>query len=230
MALSAPTDLDEVADGSSGTSLTSNSVSPTGDALLVAAGTWLGNRDVTSLTDTLSGTGSWTIIQAKETGENAGAFIAYAILGSSPGSGTVTVTWTDSVVKRYITLQEFTGYNTSTPVPQNKSNTGTGASLTVTLDSTPASTSCVLGCVCDSDNDTGITEGSGFTPINDDHSSTGGGSETWSQSQYDLAGADTTCDWSGLFSVGNCGVAIEVAEAGGASVRLTAPLPLFYNP
>lgn len=218
MALASPTHLSTTSDTSNDATITSASISPTGGALLVIGGTsFAATQSVSTVTDSFTGTGTWTIRQASQTGgspsrESVG-FIAYAVLGSTPGGGTVTVTFSSSSRDKTLGVIEVTGQDTTTPVPQWQSNTGTGASLIVTLDSTPASTSMVIGCVGDRGTNNPVN-GSGFTEISQQATD-----DVVHDMQYDLTNADTTCDWTSfLGGAANAAIAIEVAEqAAGAS-------------
>ena len=91
-------------------------------------------------------------------------------------------------------------------------------SLEITLDSSPASGSLVLGAIGGGVGTTSsaATSGSGFTELADTRVGTTG--VTSCAVQYDNGGADTTCDWS-LSNYGQTitGIALEIAAASGAS-------------
>lgn len=216
--LSAPTLLDAATNTSTGAdSITTASVSPTGDSLLVVA--WMNNGpdsdDVlaSSVSDTFTGTGTWTIAtQIRHyASESVVCGIAYAQAGGSPGSGTVTVNFTNGGARKVVHLMEVTGHNTSSPVAQSATNSNdTSSTLTVTLGATPDAASLVIASL-GTDEYTGGTEGAGFTSLSNDAA----GSDIALHTQYDLAGADTTADWSGLTSSSsneNAGVAIEISD------------------
>ena len=244
MALGTPTLLDTTTESSNDSSITSGSISPTGDALLIVAmvtRTSGGSRAVTGVSDTLTGTGSWTI--DVQTVGTASGYVDVALCtakaGSSPGSGTVTVTLSGNSARKCLHVAEITGQDTSTPVQQTKSNTGSGATLSITLDSSPASDSCVMGCNGDAlsgvSGDT--TPGANYMELADSNLAQGAGN-VQNEVEYDLTPTSTTVDWSGLESINNAGVAIEInaagAPAGGDSLAPFGNLrkrkfqPLFY--
>jgi len=215
MALSTPDLLDTITFGVSDTEFTSNSITPTGGALLIVGVTMGVGGSVSftaSIDDTLADTGSWS--QVTELIDIGSATlresIFYAVLGSSPGSGTVTVTTTASISRVGIHVIEITGQDAS-PVAQNKTNTGTASTLTVTLDSTPETDSCVIGVVGAGVGTNDIGFGSGFTEIAD--TTIGASGQHKIQSQYDQDNADTTCDWSNLPTTYSAGCAIEISAA-----------------
>lgn len=214
MALSTPTTLNTTTSTGSSGSFASGSISPTGGALLIAIiGTQVGSASpsqITSVTDTLTGTGSWTVINSTQGFGCVG--LAYAVAGGSPGSGAVTVNVSPNSARTVLTIVEVTGQH-ATPVPQNATNGGTSSTLTVTLGSTPTSTSMVLAAVNSRASTNDITEGTGFTELSETTST--GTNNTDLQVQYDLTSADTTADWSNLNTSANAGVAIEIAEASG---------------
>ena len=115
---------------------------------------------------------------------------------------------------------EVTGHNTTSPVTQYKtySSDATPTSPEITLDSSPASGSLVLGAIGGGVGTTSsaATSGSGFTELADTRVATTG--VTSCTVQYDNGGADTTCDWS-LSNYGQTitGIALEIAAASGAS-------------
>jgi hypothetical protein len=195
------------------------SISPTGGALLVVGVAVLKAGDdpgAISVSDTFSGTGAWSLHSQVLSGNSRmRVVIATARAGATPGSGTVTVAVTGTGTNWVVFVEECTGQSTSAPVPQSKSNLGTGiTTLTVTLDSTPAATSMVVGMIGDAcGSDTDITAGTGFTELSEAAASA---VTLQAQDQRDLTGAATTCSWSncsGTGASGLAGVAIEIAEA-----------------
>lgn len=224
MALSSASNVGTATSTANTTTVTTGTLSPTANALLIVtnAGRHNASMTISSVTDTFTGTGSWTLYQAElfDGSRYVRTLVAVAQAGSSPGSGTVTVTYSANVARKAIALDEVTGHDTSTPVVQNNSNSGTGATLTVTQSGTPASTSLMWGGIGDAD--AGATTGvadANYTE-NFDIDSGGGGTQITLQGMYDLVSADTTTDWDSLASINNVGVAIEIAEAGGG-VTLT---------
>lgn len=176
-----------------------------------------GDISISSVTDTFTGTGSWTIVQDSNTSEqqNTG-FIAYATLGGTPGSGTVTVNVVNNAMRTVIDVYEVTDHD---GVSQSATNTGTATTLTVTFSGSPASDSLVFAAVGSrTDADPDVTPGTDFTELGEVFSA-GTFRQAHVQCQYDAAGADTTSDWSTLPTRANIGIAIEIAAAAVASAR-----------
>lgn len=219
--------LASIASSTTTNTFTTGSFSPTGGALLLVSGNVLatgGGLTISSVTDTFSGTGSWTIVQLRATDfqDNTG-FIAYATLGSTPGSGTVTVNTSVNSIRTTVDVYEATGQDATTPVVQSKTGSGTADTLSLTLDSTPAADSLVFAAVATrSSSDPDITPGSNFTELGE-ISSGGTFAQANIECQYDAASATTTVDWSTLPTITNVGVAIEIAAAAGGGESL-API------
>ena len=220
--------LAQIASTSTTNTWTTSSFSPTGNALLVVSGSLLNTTlepAVSSVTDTFTGTGSWTIVQASNTTiQQHVGFIAYALLGSSPGSGTVTVNTSNNAIRTAVDVYEVTSVNTSAPVTQSKTGTGTSATPSITLDSTPATDSLVFGALSSrATSDPDITPGSNFTELGEVYSS-GGVAQAHIQTEYDAASATTTVDWSNAPTISNVMVGIEIAAAasgGGRRIFIT---------
>lgn len=220
MPFGTPTELDvAVANGPS--SIVSDTIAPSANALLLAACMIVdaspGTAEGASCADTLSGTGSWTTVGPFNITSDNGRYVSvtlfYAIAGSSPGSGTITITYTEGASRSVAIFNEVTGHDPTTPVAQSAGNTGLGTTLTVTLGGSPASDSMVFGFVADEYwPSANITPGSGFTELSEIGSG-GPSARVDGQSQYDIDSADTTCDWSTLDDFGNAGIAVEISIA-----------------
>jgi hypothetical protein len=146
MALSIPTLLATATVQNSGgtASLATGSVSPASDCLLIVAGNDdSGVGETFTMSTTLANVGTWTVIPLNYTGVDF-AYIAYAKVTGAPGSGTVTTTYTQGPDSAQFQLFSVTGHNTTTPVQQNKTASGTADPATITLTSTPAATSEVF--------------------------------------------------------------------------------------
>lgn len=213
----------------SANSIATGSLSPTGNALLVV---FLGARSGVTTTmsspavaDTFTGTGAWSVHQLAQTGgasHSTHLYVATAQAGSSPGTGTITASWSlssGSTTRRVLAPLEVTGFNTAAPVTQSNKNSGTGATLTVTLSGSPVSTSLVLGAVA-SVNASGADPSSvDFTELSD--TSAGAAPELTLEIMYDSADADTTAEWESLGSQSE-GAAVEIAvtTGGGAATAV----------
>lgn len=225
MALGTPTHLDAVSAANSQSSLASNSVSPSANALLlvsVGAGGSSADDFTFSIADTLAGTGSWTqvsLIATAATGRTYRLAVFYARAGSTPGSGTVTVTASSAQLRWAMRTAEVTG-QAETPGAQSKTGSGTDTSLSLTLDATPAADAMVFGAVVSVADSDGITPGTNYTELGETDS--GSSNNARLQTQYDLDDATTTCDWSGLNTSVNLGVAIEIVPASeGTQISVT---------
>ena len=223
MAISNPTLLDtqtlQTAD-----QLNSASISPSANALLVIVHTVLASSG-SGWTDAVSDSfganlGDWTSIGVEIDGAaTVHMWLHYAQCGATPGSGTVSVD-PSAGGRQVMFVLEVTGHNTTSPVTQYKtySSDATPTSPEITLDSSPASGSLVLGAIGGGVGTTSsaATSGSGFTELADTRVATVG--VTSCAVQYDNGGADTTCDWS-LSNYGQTitGIALEIAAASGAS-------------
>jgi len=223
MAISNPTLLDtqtlQTAD-----QLNSASISPSANALLVIVHTVLASSG-SGWTDAVSDSfganlGDWTSIGVEIDGAaTVHMWLHYAQCGATPGSGTVSVDPSGGT-RQIMFVLEVTGHNTTSPVTQYKtySSDATPTSPEITLDSSPASGSLVLGAIGGGVGTTssGATSGTGFTELADTRVATVG--VTSCAVQYDNGSADTTCDWS-LSNYGQTitGIALEIAAASGAS-------------
>ena len=225
MALSAPTQLTNLESAvAAGNQTTASVAVSTGDLVIVAAA--LNGADaftVTSLTNSAGfAVDAWTKHEDElATNTNQLRCVVWTAQVTSGGTGTVTVTVSVGDLGRWnVQVFSVTGHNTSTPVAQSETaQQGAGASLTVTLGSSPAATSMVMGFLAQEGAVQGtVTPGSGFTELYDTDQGSGGTAAAL-QSQYDLAGADTTCDWSNLTSGNKAAIALEIAEAGGGARR-----------
>jgi hypothetical protein len=223
MAISNPTLLDtqtlQTAD-----QLNSASISPSANALLVIVHTVLASSG-SGWTDAVSDSfganlGDWTSIGVEIDGAaTVHMWLHYAQCGATPGSGTVSVD-PSAGGRQVMFVLEVTGHNTTSPVTQYKtySSDATPTSPEITLDSSPAAGSLVLGAIGGGVGTTSsdATSGTGFTELADTRVATVG--VTSCAVQYDNGGADTTCDWS-LSNYGQTitGIALEIAAASGAS-------------
>ena len=197
-----------------------------GELIIVsaAAGNAPGAPATLSISD--SDSHSWT---EHENLTGAGDFTVrhkvWSTIAASATSITVTVTASaeNGMARFSILVVGITGAHATTPVPQSEQNGNTGsATLVVTLASTPANRSAVIAFVACQDG-TNVAPGSGFTELHE--GATASAPDIRMQSMYDLTGADTTADWSGLPSTFATGIAIEVAEAGGGGPPSAQPIP-----
>jgi len=135
-------------DTANNTNITSGSVSPTGDALLLVMYAGNGGHTISSFSTTLSTSGGWYGPYTVDQGTNTVAIGAIK-LASTPGSGTVSATLSSKTNRKAIQLAEATGYDTTTPLLNTTSNTATGSSTTPSVTLTSVDTgNTTFGAVC----------------------------------------------------------------------------------
>ena len=155
--------------------LNSASISPSANALLiivhcVEASSGSGWTD--SVSDSFGANlGDWTSVDVEIDGAvSVHMWMHYAQAGATPGSGTVSVDPSAGDMQIMFVL-ELTGHNTTSPVTQYKtySSDATPTSPEITLDSSPASGSLVLGAIGGGPgtDSSGATSGTGFTELAD---------------------------------------------------------------
>ena len=195
MAISNPTLLDTQT-LQTGFQLNSASISPSANALLVIVHTVLaakGSGWTDSVTDSFGANlGDWTSIGVEIDGAaTVHMWLHYAQCGATPGSGTVSVDPSGTTGRQIMFVLEVTGHNTTSPVTQYKtySSDATPTSPEITLDSSPASGSLVLGAIGGGVGTTSsdATSGTGFTELADTWVGTTG--VTGCAVQYDNGGA-----------------------------------------
>ena len=138
--------------------------------------------------------------------------LAWALVTGAPGTGTVTVSWAGAGSNSAIQVIEITGHNTTAPVAQSKVGTGSNPFTSLSLTSTPASTSTVIGALA-AQTTNAPTAGSLFTSLQVDTMTTTRRLAT----EYDAASAGTTVDWGNTSGGTGIGAAIEIAEAATAT-------------
>jgi hypothetical protein len=213
--LSVPALEASLATDASSTVQTTAAFTPPANALLTLAASIGTGGTTPTLTPSDSVGLTWTsrgTVPHVNGGLNIRTQIWTAQVGASPVSMTVSVTASAAMVRWNIAVASLTGHDQAAPVAQSATNTGTTSALTVTLGSTPAAASMVFGAI-GSDESDGIAQGTGFTEIS--YTTAPGAPPLSMDVQYDLAGADTTCDWSGLGTTVNAAVAIEITEDAG---------------
>lgn len=215
-----PVLLDSVGQDTDATSLTTTTISPSSNALLIAVITTIrggGSCTHDSVVTTLSG----VTFTKQDDLESTTAFynrisIWTAQVGSSPGSGTVTGSWSLASNRCCFAVYEITGHNTASPITQTKSGASVGYTLSLTLDSTPDTSACVFGAVLCQTNGATVSPGSNYTE-EAEYSSGASLPKNVSEGQYDVTPTSTTVDWSFSIDDSNLkdrvGIAIEIAAA-----------------
>lgn len=226
MSISTPSLLDSEANADSVTSIVTDTIAPTANALLIAVLANIRTDTFThdSMATTLSGV---TFTKQDEVISNTQYYNRISIwtaqCGASPGTGTVTGNWSDAANRNCLAVYEVTGHDTASPVTQTKTNSGVGTSLSITLDSSPDSSACVFGAVMvQTIAAATVTAGTNYTEITEFNST--GSPDNVNEAEYDLTPTSTTVDWT--FSDGDsnardrAGVAIEIAVDSGLTVVL----------
>lgn len=186
-------------------SATTAAFTPTANGLLISAfATGGGVLATHSLTNTHTGSGAWTDIEASQLTRSSDQ--GYSQTGASPGSGTITDSWGSSQSRWAWVIAEVTGHNTSTPASENITNSGTASTLSCTLGSIAAGNKAVG--VVEANINGGVTPGTDETEVAEANAGTATNPITV-QLEY---GTTSTVDWSTVGSSNSC-VAIEYAQA-----------------
>lgn len=199
-------------------SITTASVSPTANSLLVLIVGSVNNpsRTHATPTDGLTGTGTWTSINTATLG--FGHISAwYAIAGSAPGSGTVSQGLSGGAFRQAWILAQVTGFDRGTVIRESNTGTGTASTLSISLTDLIDGTMSVGVILSIGDSD-GITPGSGETELVEVTS--GGSNESRLQFQYGDGTNDTAVNWSALNTTGNSAIAFEINSDPGISMSM----------
>ncbi len=200
--------------GGGGTSVTTASISPAPNSVIIAA---VGGRNPSggaNVTPTLSGAGlTWTLIGSALDGSGGSRSVVmfYAITGASPGSGALTFSYGSTSEQNFMwSVDQFSGANLSSPIVQQASvtpATGTTSGVTVKL-AALASGDASYGFVRQNNGSVAVSPGSGFTQLsNVNNVSTGTGS-----AETALNLALVSWNWGSVASNTPVGMAIEIAH------------------
>lgn len=236
-----PTLLDSQQNASSlnFSSITTDSIAPSGSALLFACLVADGNlsRTFDSVTDSaITMATEWSTPVYQEVASGTGLPIvgySWGITDASPGSGTVTATLsgTKSDGMLYV-IEVASNYHATTPIANDTFDIAetTSTSPSLTLDETPDADSILLGCISvhDEGSTTGggpVAVGSGFTEF---EAETQIVDEFTGHAQYADGGNGTTVAWdlAGGSPTLQALVAIEVQPAAGGG---GAVIPIFQQ-
>lgn len=216
MAISAPSLLTVGTSQSSVSSVTTASITPTADSLLLVL-QCTGNISTTTFptfstpTTTLSGLGTWNVISLTGSGTRYWRVgLWYVQCGATPGTGTITLRTTSSYGRHAWMVAGVVGHDTASPLRQNNTGTGTSTTLSITLGTTPLTDSMHFGAVFSESQDGGINPGSGYTELGESGIVESNGHNA--QMQYDLTPA-TLCNWSALTTQRNLGISYEIVSA-----------------
>ncbi len=206
------------------TAVASGSVSPTANGVIFAlmSSRRSGVVPTFSIADGFSGTQTWT--QYASTGGTTPqvtttVFVAQA--GSAPGTGTVTITSSNSMTDGMVQVVQTTGQNRTTAVRNsNQGTTDTGTSLGITLSGALLAANMGIGFVGDAANLAPASmSASGFTALYRANN----GTNAFSLGDfYDLSSPATTITFAGLDGTAAAGIYIEVNAALAPTVTDTA--------
>ena len=217
-----PTNLTSGGNATASASDTTASISPTAYSILFATvAIARGGTVPTTITisSTLSGLSAWTKIETTQAGERIALF--YAICGATPGTGTITFTYSggsgDPVRKTWIVDQILVADRT-TPVSESNTGLTTGSTLSVSIGGLAAGNK-IYGVIGSSAATNITSAGTGETELVENTS--GGATPMRIQSQY--GSADASCDWSnlGTTGVGSMAVVVEIAVSAGFTVSVS---------
>lgn len=225
MALSVPDVLATEAAGALATVFTKDINCTAGDLLTVITFGGHASSGVNACTHTDENSNTYTkrVVDLAIGGARPGPLtISTAIANTTNAANTVTLTFSAAVQRFGLVILRQTGHDATTPFLQSKTATGSGTSAAVTLDGTPAATSCIISaCVVEGTTGTDITPPAAFTQLAD--LNINAANNYFLQVQYDLASASTAGagqTWATGTHTWGAG-AIEIAESGGAPAVTT---------
>ena len=190
-------------------------ITPSANKLILAM--ILTNQNSSLNTPTASGNGlTWVEVATTTDGDSRNRLTMFRAMGASPTSGLLTFDFAGNTQSReVISVVEFTGMDTtgtngSGAVVQSATNGATtGTSLTVTLSAFADATNATFGVLMVNDNPaTTITEGTGFTEVNENKLN-----EIWAIHTEFKDTNDTTVDWTWTGGGFNQGIAVEIKAA-----------------
>lgn len=199
----------------SNATLTSDAFTPAAGALLLVMSEELNQN--TGVTLTVAAPGGWSVtwtyykVQTSNGFEYHTTQIAVGFVTGTPSSGSLTVTRSGggSTYGQFSEFVELSGADTNAPVRQSKTNTSTGASMALNLDSAPLASSYNFATILEGNNDP--TTPSGMTGLGS-QSITGGA--FYGEHAYDTSPAQNNT-WTNLGNFFANGVIVEIAEAQG---------------
>jgi hypothetical protein len=193
-------------DAGAATSIASGSFSPAAGTLLVAVAV-CDAVDTVTFTDSLAGTSAWStpVVRSNATGGTVQVAVAYAVTGSAPGSGQVTVSGASH--RWVMTVLAVAGADVTWPLVQSATAGGQSATMTATLASMPTASSVCIAAI--GTRDVTPTVDADYVEVVDRVDGAGTRNLTVS---VDTTPAKTTHGWSALTSFfTNAGVLVEIA-------------------
>ena len=175
MALSNLSLLDLTTTNTTASTITSGTVSPTANALVICGSAYRGGTQRTAQTPSTTATGMGTItLIINEAGDNSGgtkvgAGSWYSQATASPSSGTFTATWGGTSNQQMIWVMQCTGHDTSSPIGSSNSTAldGSGGTNIATTITTPATDSMIVATAIVASTASGLSATDGCTELID---------------------------------------------------------------
>lgn len=188
---------------------TSSSFTPTGGALLIVGWATRAGTSTHSLSDTCTGSGSWTSISHAVGARTITQ--SRVQLGATPGTCTVTNDYSGTETRKAWVIAEVTGHDTTTPVTESGvGGATTGTSLDITLTGIAAGSLAV-----------GTMGGEGTGAIapgtNEDELAEAQSAGTGNTRMSFVYGTDNVVGWTWGTTNPNWGIAAEYVQAAAAA-------------
>lgn len=187
-------------------------------------------------TDTISNThaGTWTWTTYTDSNiitdptDRTRLTVFTARVPVAPGAGTFTFTHTLAPDLANWQIVELVGIDLGVPVLQFVSAKGSASTLTPTLAATPENASMVFGAVVSYDTNgtaLNVTPGADFTELWESDAIQFPPYDLKLQTQYDVVGADSSCEWTNL-EPHNVGLVFEFRATVNVPTATPATLPV----
>ena len=215
MPIATPTNLTSGGDAVTSTTFSTASVSPAANALVIinfGYGRSPPNAGVVnSVTSGFATVAGWTLLD-NDSVSNTNNAQYRALTTGTPGSGTVTVDWSDSEIRKSWTLDQISsGFDSTNFTVETAQNTTTSSSMLASLVDIGSSNLGYSAATSAAMGSSTITPGTGETEIAEGNSG-GGSSINGTQSQYS---SQLEHGW-GTLGTGTSGHVYEIGESTGA--------------
>ena len=216
MPIATPTNLTSGGDAVTSTTFSTASVSPAANALVIinfGYGRSPPNAGVVnSVTSGFATVAGWTLLD-NDSVSNTNNAQYRALTNGAPGSGTVTVDWSDSEIRKSWTLDQISsGFDSTNFTVETAQNTTTSSSMLASLVDIGSSNLGYSAATSAAMGSSTITPGTGETEIAEGNSG-GGSSINGTQAQYS---SQLEHGW-GRLGTGTSGHVYEIGESTGAA-------------
>lgn len=175
MALSNLSLLDITTTNTTTSTITSGSVAPSANALVICGSGYRGGSQRTASAPTTTSTGMGTVtLIINEPGDSAGGTKVgvgcwYSQATASPSSGTWTATWGGTSSQQMIWVAECTGHDSSSPIGHSNTTAlgGSGGTSIATTITTPATDSMIVAVAIVASTASGLSSTDGCTELID---------------------------------------------------------------